>query len=282
MATGTSLEKRRLVSRLVADQDAAAGGPQRRVLQRTVATLVIVALLAFLLLWLMGFFSSPREVLEIRAMVDEQIVQLQKVARNEAPLTYDNAGFRQNFERMREMSPEVRDQVRDEMSRLFRARERAEMRSYFMTPPQDRQNELDRRIKAEAAQRQAWQQQRAPRNSGTGGNQGPRQRPGGGPGGAGNAGPGGSGAQGNAAGRGQGQGPGGGGRGGASQASAAGPGGGRPSAGRGGSEEERNARSKQRLDARSPEDRAQSAEYRRAMDARRQQLGLSPGRSRGG
>ncbi|NQW46249.1 MAG: hypothetical protein HQ464_00620, partial [Planctomycetes bacterium] len=247
MSTGTSLEKRRLVSRLVADQDAAAGGPQRRVLQRTVATLVIVGLLAFLLLWLMGFFSSPREVLEIRAMVDEQIVQLQKVARNEAPLTYDNAGFRQNFERMREMSPEVRDQVRDEMSRLFRARERAEMRSYFMTPPQDRQNELDRRIKAEAAQRQAWQQQRATQKSGTGGNQGPMKRPGGGPGGAGGAGgagAGGSGAQGNAAGRGQG---------GASQASAAGPGGGRPPGGRGGSEEERNARSKQRLDARSPE-----------------------------
>jgi len=215
---------------------------------------VIVAIVAGLILWFLGFFSTPKEVLEIRAMVDEQIGQLQKVARNEAPLTYDTANFRQNWDRMRDMPPEVRDQVRNEMERLFRAREKAERRSYFAMPPQERQKELDRRIQAEQSRRQARQQR---------GNQNGGNSPNGGPGQAGTTGPRGGG-------------------GGAPAGGGGGPAAGRPGGGRGGSEDARNARSKQRIDSTSPEDRAQSAEYRRAMDARRQQLGLSPGRGRGG
>ena len=274
MATGLASERRLLLSRLAEDRDTASGGPRRRLVMRVVITLAIVALLAWLCLWFSGWFSTPKEVLEIRAMVDEQIVQLQKVARNEAPMTYDNAGFRENFSRMREMPPEVREQVRGEMERLFRARERAELKSYFSLPPQERQAELDRRIKEQESRRQVWQQQRGNQNGGPGGpvaNRGPGQ------GGPGQGGPG----QG-------GRGNGGGGPGGAPQTAAAGGpggggGGGGGGPGRGGSEDERNARRKQRLDASSPDDRAQTAEYRRAMEARRQQLGLSPGgRGRGG
>ncbi len=40
-------------------------------------------------------------------------------------------------------------------------------------------------------------------------------------------------------------------------------------------------RRKDRLDQSSPEERARSAEYRRAMTVRRDQLGISPGRGRG-
>ena len=269
MATGLAAEKRLFLSRLAEDRDSATGGPRRRAVVRTVIALVVVALLALLFLWFSGWSSTPKEVLEIRAMVNEQIVQLQKVARNEAPMTYDNAGFRENFSRMREMPPEMREQVRGEMERLFRAREKAELKSYFSLPPQERQSELDRRIKEQESRRQAWQQ-RGNQNGGPGGNRGPGQ---GGPGQGGNGG---------------GQ-PRAGGPGGAPQAAGGpggpggGPGGPGGPGGRGGSEDERNARRKQRLDASSPDDRAQSTEYRRAMEARRQQLGLSPGgRGRGG
>jgi hypothetical protein len=260
MSTGVMSEKRILLANLADARDSARGGPKRRALIRAVVALVLVAIVVGLILWFLGFFSTPKEVLEIRSLVDEQIGQLQKVARNEAPLTYDTTNFRQNWDRMRDMPPEVRDQVRNEMERLFRAREKAERQSYFAMPPQERQKELDRRIQAEQSRRQA-RQQRGNQNVGNSPNGGQGQ---GGPGGRG----------GNARG-GQGRGDAGGGT---TQAGTAAP----RRGGRGGSEDARNARSKQRIDSSSPEDRAQSVEYRRAMDARRQQLGLSPGRGRGG
>ena len=86
--------------------------------------------------------------------MDQQIVQLQKVARNEAPLTYNDTVFPQSLKQMRDMPPEVREQARKEMQRLPKAREQPEHRSYFAMPPQQRQQELDRRIKAEQARRQ--------------------------------------------------------------------------------------------------------------------------------
>jgi hypothetical protein len=267
-------DKRLLLARLAEARDTDRGGPQRRALAWTAAILVILAVVVALALWFSGFFSTPKEVLEVRAMVNEQIGELQKVARNEAPLSYDTSNFRQNWDRMRDMSPKVREQVRAEMERLSRAREQAELRSYFAMPAQDRNKELDRRIKAEEARRQAWRQQRTNQAGGNGPNGGSGQSQGQG--------------SGQGSGQGQGQGQGQGGRGGSGQAGTAGPrggGGGGPGAGGGpgggrGTEDGRNARSKQRIDSTSPGERAQIAEYRRAMDARRQQLGLSPGRGR--
>jgi hypothetical protein len=138
---------------------------------------------------------------------------------------------------------EHRAQVGEQMGRLWEARERAEMASYFHLPPTQRQAELDRRIKAEEARRQAREAERAARD---------RARPSNGQ----QAGNGGQGGQ---------QGPGGGGPGNAGQ-------GGPVSISR--TEEGRNQRSKQRIDRSTPEERTMRAEYRRAMDARRRQLGL--------
>ena len=51
--------------------------------------------LAWIILWLGGFFSTPKAVLEIRALVDAEIVKLDKVARNEIPYSGDwsSVGF---------------------------------------------------------------------------------------------------------------------------------------------------------------------------------------------
>jgi len=245
MSTMTA-NQRRVLDALAASREDDSSG----LIKKVGVGIAVLAFVALLILWLMGFFSTSKEVLEIRGMVDAQIAELDRVARNEVPMSYDGASFGAMFDKMRNMPEKTREQVRGEMDRLFRARERAELQSYFALPADKRLAELDRRIKAEEARRKAWQEQRASRG-GQGGNGGGR----------GNA---------TAGGGGQRGGPGGGGppRGGG------GPGGSR------GSEDGRNARAKQRIDSSTGEQRAQSTEYRRAMEERRQQLGLSPGRGR--
>jgi uncharacterized membrane protein YgcG len=232
--TTVSADRRRALADLVRERDDGrrSGGLVRRI----AIGLLVAALLALLLMWLLGWFSVPREVLEIRGLVDGQIAELRKVARNQMPLADDAAGFSTVLDRVRALPPDLRRQAGREVGRMFEAREQAEMESYFNLPPERRQAELDRRIKAAEERRQAREAERAKRES-------RRPAPA-----AGSQMAGGSG----------------------------GPGGGRSSGGRGRSttEEERNARSKRRIDRSSPQERAQRTEYRRALDERRTQLGL--------
>jgi hypothetical protein len=229
--TTVSADRRRTLADLVRERD--DGRRSGGLLRRIAIGLLVAALLALLLIWLLGWFSVPREVLEIRGLVDGQIAELRKVARNEVPLADDAAGFSTVLDRVRALSPDLRRQAGREVGRIFEAREQAEMESYFNLPPERRQAELDRRIKAEEQRRQAREEERAKRES---------QRPA------------------PAAG----------------SQPAGGPGGERSGGGRGRSttEEERNARSKRRIDRSSPQERAQRTEYRRAIDERRAQLGL--------
>jgi hypothetical protein len=224
--------------------------------RRVIFGLTGAAGLVWLVLWLGGFLSTPKEVLKIRALVDAEIAKLDKVARNEAPYSNDWSSMGEVFGRMRDIPDGARDQVRAEVGRLFRARERAELASYFALPPAKRQAELDRRIKAEQERAKARERERASRAASreTGGGQGQGRpqadgRPQGGPNGGGAAG-----------------GP---------------PGGGPPGQPGSRTDEQILARRKERLDQSSPEERARSAEYRRAMTVRREQLGISPGRGRG-
>jgi hypothetical protein len=223
-----------------------AEGSTGRLIRRTAVGVILAALIGWIVLWLLGFFSTPKEVLAVRALVDGQVAELERVARNEAPLSYEGGSFGAMFETMRQVPEAYRDQARAEMGRLFAARERAEIDSFFAMPPAQRQAELDRRIQAEDARRRAWQAERASR-------EGSRE---GGP------------------------------RGGDSQAAgtrggpppAAGP----PSSGgrrRGdGTEDSRNMRRKSRLDRSTAESRARRTEYRRLKDQRRIELGIPPRR----
>jgi hypothetical protein len=188
-------------------------GPEKSGYRRVVFSLTGLAALAWLALWLGRFFSTPKEVLEMRAWVDAEVVKLDQMARNEVPFSSDRSSMGEVFGRMRDMPEGVRDQVREEVGRLFRARERA----------------------ANAATNGGQRQGRQP---GQGGPPAPAggQRPGKG-----------------------------------------GPPGQRGSR----TDEQIQAWRKARLDRSSPEERARSAEYRRAMTVRREQLGISPGRGRG-
>ncbi len=250
MATATIADRRRAVAALAAERH--GQGRSGRFWKRALVALLALACLSLLVMWLMGFFSTPQAVAEMAQIVDQQIVEYDRAARGEVPFN-SSAAFGTVMQKMRDVPREYREQ---QMGRLWEARERAEMGSYFALPPDKRQAELDRRIKADEDRRKAWQadrerrdQQRGDaRTASTGGDRG---GPGGGAGG--------------------GAGGGGGGPGGA---------GGRPPGGRrgGGTEESRNERSKRRIDRSTPEQRAQQSEYRRALEERRTQLGVPPSR----
>ena len=237
MSTAAS-DRRRALADLVRERG--GGRPSGGVVRRMVIGLILVAILTLLLAWLLGFFSVPGDVLEIRGLVDSEIAELRKVARNEVPLASDSPGFAVVLDRVRNLPPDLRRQANQDVGRLLAAREQAELDSYFNLPPERRQAELDRRIKAEEDRRKAREAARAARES-------QRSAP---PAGASLAG--GSGA--------------------ASSGRSGPPTGG--SRGRSMTEDERNARSKRRIDRSSPDERARRTEYRRAIDERRAQLGL--------
>jgi hypothetical protein len=240
---GTSSDRRRAVAALAAERN--GQGATGRTLTRAAVVMLLLCLIAFPVLWACGFFSTPRAVAEIEQLVDRQVAEYDRVARGEIPFSAGPSPAAM-FDTMRRMPEAHREQAGRQMGRLWEARERAELASYFALKPEQRKAELDRRIKAEEARRQAWDAQRDQRRD----RSGPqltdgrgRGGPGGGPGGGG---------------------PGNGGRRG------------------GGTEESRNDRSKRRIDRSTPEERARQAEYRRAIEERRTQLGLPTGGRRGG
>ena len=253
----STVDKRRAVAALAAERN--KQGAIGRFLKRAGGALAILALVAMPVLWMLGFFSPPKAVAEIRQLVDQQVAEYDRVARGEVPFGSAPSASGM-FEKMRDMPREYRDQVGQQMGRLWEARERAEMASYFAIPADKRQAELDRRIKADEERRKAWQAEREKRDQQRAADGQQAMNGGGRPGG----------------------GPGGGWPGGGGPGAAGGPGGGGPPGGsRRGSEEARNERSKRRLDQSTPEQRAQQSEYRRAMEERRTKLGLPSGGRRG-
>ena len=215
---------------------------------RWVLILLALALLAFLIAWLLGY---------VRLTTDPRIAEIQKLQAdaqkqfmvNGGPQTLDEAkaavaAMGQIRERIEALPENMRREAGRQGGNVFRNTMRTRINAYFSLPADQRQAELDRQIKQEELFRQAWESSRP-----AGGRQG-------GPPGGVAANGGGGGGQGGAGG-----GPGGGGPGG---------GGGPP---RGGSEEDRNRWRKNIIDSTSPEQRARYVEYRRAMEARRDQLG---------
>jgi len=243
-------DKRRQAAAMAADRNRQGAGG--RIVKRGLAALLLLLLIGVPTLWAFGFFSLPKAVAEVKQLVDQQVAEYDRVARGEVPFA-SGPSFTPVVEKMRDVPRDYRDQVGQQMGRLSEARERAELASYFQLPPAQRQAELDRRIKADEARRQASQAEREKRDQArqqatspaSGGDRGGRGQGGGGQAGG-----------------------------------APGNGGGPPGGTR--TEDARNARSKGRLDRTTPERRAQQAEYRRAMDARRKELGLPSGGRRGG
>ena len=242
---------------------------------RWVLILLALAFVAFLIAWLLGY---------VRLTTDPRIVEIQKMQAetqktfmaNGGPQTLDEAkaavaAMGQIREKIEALPENMRREAGRRGGNVFRNTMQTRINAYFSLPSDQRQAELDRQIKQEELFQQAFQAAgragggRGGPPGGTVANGGPGGGggSGGGPGGPGGGGPGGGGPGGGGPGGG---GPGGGGPGGG------GPGGGGPP--RGGSEEDRNRWRKNIIDSTSPEQRARYVEYRRAMEARRDQLGL--------
>ena len=221
-------------------------------LKRGAIAAVVLLLLALLSGWALGWYSTPAQVLDVRAAINDQIAELDKVSKGQTPYS-GGPDMGKVRDSMRNLPEGMRDRVRRDFGRLMEASETAQVNSFFLVPPAQRQAELDRRIKAED---DAWKKRAADRSKG--GNRGSsRGMAGGAPAGAPQTG-----------------GPPGGGQ----IASNRGGGGGGPGGGSGGqrgrfSEDDRNNRRKSMLDNSDPEQRGRRAEYRRQMDERRQQSG---------
>jgi uncharacterized membrane protein YgcG len=209
---------------------------------RWVLAVLALALLLFLGAWLLGYirFTTDPRVLEARELQAEA----QKLfAANGGPTTMQEAEAAvAAMQAVREKVEALPEPLRREVGRGsgFRATMQARINAYFALPPDKRQAELDRQIAQEDLIRKAFEKANP---NGWGG-----PPSGGGQGGGGQAG---GGQQGGAGGGGQG-------------------GGGPP---RGGSQDDQNRWRKGMIDSTSPQQRTQYAEYRRAMDARREQLG---------
>ena len=237
------------------------GGNLSSWMKRGALTAGAVLLLTLLTGWALGWYSTPRQVLEVRAAINEQIADLDKVSNGQSPFA-GGPDMGKVRDSMRHLPEGMRDQVRRDFGRLMEAGETAQVNSFFLLPPAQRQAELDRRIKAEDDARKKWSADRAKganrgSQSGAGGGQPAGGRPGDGQTAAANRGAGAGG-----------RGPGGGG----------GPASGGGGARGGSSEEDRNNRRKSMLDNSDPEQRGRRAEYRRQMEERRQQVGGGSGR----
>jgi len=214
---------------------------------RWILAVLGLAILAFLGAWLLGYirFTTDPRVLEVKALQTEA----QKLfTENGGPTTMPEAEAAvAAMQAVREKMEALPEPLQRQVGRGsgFRATMQARINAYFALPADKRQAELDRQIAQEDLMRKAFEKANP---NGWGG------RPGGGPPGGGQAG------GGQAAGAGQ-------------QAGGPGGGGGPGGPPRGGSQDDQNRWRKGMIDSTSPQQRTQYAEYRRAMDARREQLG---------
>ena len=213
--------------------------------------IALLALLAFIVAWLLGWirFTTDPRVVEIRKLQEEA---RQKFVATGGQTTIAEAAeavaaMGQIRQKIESLPQDLRPQAEQGGAGMFRSAMRARIDGYFALPPEKRLAELDRQIKQEEMMRKAFETAGAVMGAfGGGGNAGRAE---GGQAGAASQGAGGA-------------------------QQAGGPPGGGPSGSR--TEEDRNRWRKQMIDRTTPEQRARYVEYRRAMDARREQLGLQP------
>jgi hypothetical protein len=207
--------------------------------------LVAVALLALLVAWLGGWLrltTDPR-VAEILALQEQARARFSAAegsgngSLNLADATAAATAMMEIRQKTEALPEHLRQQVERNGSSMFRSAFRARIDRYFALPPEQRQAELDRQIAEEETWRKAFEAGQAAMNAVAA-----------------------AGRLGQPAGQGSGQTGG--------QANTGNP----PWANR--TEDERNRWRKGMVDRTTPEERARYTEWRRARDARREQLGL--------
>lgn len=207
-----------------------------------VVGVVALALLALLGAWLAGWvrFTTDPRVTEIIALQEQARARFGQGSgpSNLADAAAMATSMMEIRQKMEALPEHLRPQAEQAGRSMFQSAFRARIDSYFALPPEQRQAEIDRQIDQEEMMRKAFEAGRTVANAlGGGGAQ------------AGGAAPAGN----------------------APQPPANPPPGG-PNASR--SEEERNRWRKSMIDRTTPQERARYSEWRRAIDARREQRGM--------
>lgn len=209
-----------------------------------VVGLVALTLLALLVAWLAGWirFTTDPRVKEIIALQEQARARFGQGSgpANLADAAAMATSMMEIRQKMEALPEHLRPQAEQAGRSMFQSAFRARIDSYFALPPEKRQAEIDRQIDQEEMMRKAFEAGRTVASALGGGGQA---------GGATQAG--------NSA-----QSP--------ANPPPGGPGGSR-------SEEERNRWRKSMIDRTTPQERARFTEWRRAMDARREQRGLPSG-----
>ena len=73
MATSSTADTRRLLADALQRRAAERSGGTGAMVRAAAIGLVVLAILAWLVLWLLGYFSPPREIRELRSFVDAQV-----------------------------------------------------------------------------------------------------------------------------------------------------------------------------------------------------------------
>lgn len=210
--------------------------------------LVALALLAGLGAWLAGWirFTTDPRVTEIIALQEQARARFGQGSgpSNLADAAAMATSMMEIRQKMEALPEHLRPQAEQAGRSMFRSAFRARIDSYFALPPEQRQAEIDRQIDQEEMMRKAFEAGRTVANAlGGGGAQ------------AGGAAPAGNAPQPPA------------------NPPPGGPGGSR-------SEDERNRWRKSMIDRTTPQERARYTEWRRAIDARREQRGMPSSWSR--
>lgn len=217
----------------------AAPAEQRSSARVWAAGLVALALLVLLIAWLTGwirFTTDPRvtEIIALQEQARERFGQGTGPA-NLADAAAMATSMMEIRQKMEALPEHLRPQVEQAGRSMFQSAFRARIDGYFALPPEKRQAEIDRQIDQEELMRKAFEAGRTVAGA-LGGGQSPAANSGQPPPPPPPGGPG-------------------------------GPGGSR-------SEEERNRWRKSMIDRTTPQERARYTEWRRALDARREQRGL--------
>ncbi len=205
-----------------------------------VVGVVALALLALLAAWLAGWvrFTTDPRVTEIIALQEQARARFGQGSgpSNLADAAAMATSMMEIRQKMEALPEHLRPQAEQAGRSMFQSAFRARIDSYFALPPEQRQAEIDRQIDQEEMMRKAFEAGRTVAGAFGGGGAG-----------AGSAAP----ARGTAS----------------APANPPRPGGSR-------SEEERNRWRKSMIDRTTPQERARYAEWRRAIDARREQRGM--------
>lgn len=241
--SASAAETRQALAEMMRARRGEKGRPVGLMIGISLAVAALLALVAYLILWLSGFFATDPRLVEVRAMQQEQV---KKFAATGGPTNVLEAvelvtSMATINQKVNELPENMRGQAQQDGGKLFMTAMQKRMDNYFDLPAEQRQAELDKQIDQGEFMRKAWETgQSAMKAVGLGGTGG--QSAGGGP-------------------------------------PAGGPPAGGPPGQAGGArtEEERNKWRKDMIDKTSPEQRSRWTEYIRAMQERREQRGLPPG-----